>query len=164
MAHQEYLLKAGYIYLPVKPTIISTVLGSSVSVGIYDRCRKIGGMNHFLFPVAHNKNKTTASYGNVAIITLIRMMQENGSRIVDMEAQIFGGAHNFKVSRRNVGNENITLAHRLLRKKGIRVVSQDVGGNLGRKVVFNTTTCEIVTLKVERLRDSDWFPYTDTGR
>ena len=150
--------------MPAKPTIISTVLGSSVSVGIYDRHLKIGGMNHFLFPMAHDRNKTTASYGNVAIITLIRMMRDNGSRVANMEAQIFGGAHNLKVSRRNVGNENIILAHRLLRKKGIRVVSQDVGGALGRKVVFNTTTCEIVTLKVERLRDSDWFPYTEARR
>jgi chemotaxis protein CheD len=45
----DYFLRSGYIYFPAKPTTISTVLGSSV-VTLYDKSKKIGGMNHFLYP------------------------------------------------------------------------------------------------------------------
>ena len=34
-ATTEYFLQPGYIYLPERPTVISTVLGSSVAVGLY---------------------------------------------------------------------------------------------------------------------------------
>lgn len=156
---RDYLLKPGYIYLPEKPTVISTVLGSSVSVSLYDKKRKTGGMNHFLFPVAESREKTTALYGNIAVLTLIRMMIRKGSAPRHLEAQIFGGANNTEVCIRDVGKQNHHIAKDMLRQKKIRIVSEDVGGELGRKIVFNTLTCEILTLKVERLRESDWYPY-----
>ncbi len=49
---EKYFLEPGYIFMTKKPTVISTVLGSSVAVCIFDPKRKIGGMNHFLFPYA----------------------------------------------------------------------------------------------------------------
>ena len=156
---KDYFLKPGFIYLPAKPTTISTVLGSSVSVSLYDRSQKIGGMNHFLYPYAEAKDKATARYGNIAIITLIRMMKENGSRLSKLEAQIFGGACNFEMSKRDIGRENHRAARQILLNNRVRIVSEDIGGELGRKIVFNTATCEIVTLKVDRLRKSDWYPY-----
>jgi chemotaxis protein CheD len=159
-ATRDYFLKPGYIYLPDRPTTISTVLGSSVAVSLYDRSIKSGGMNHFLFPSAEDRNRTTAQYGNIAILTLLRMMAANGSNLKNIEAQIFGGAFNPEYSKRNIGSENLKTARRVLAGKKIRVRSEDVGGELGRKIVFNTATYEIVTLKVERLRESDWFPYT----
>ncbi len=156
---KDYLLKPGYIYLPDKPTVISTVLGSSVSVSIYDKALKKGGMNHFLFPLVGNQEKSTACYGNVAVNTLVRMMIETGSVVKDLEAQVFGGAFNKKWSQKDIGRENYITARKILAKKRIRVVSEDIGGELGRKIVFNTSNYEIVILKVERLRESDWYPY-----
>ena len=147
--------------MPSFPTVISTVLGSSVAVTLCDRKRNTGGMNHFLFPSAGPDDKATAIYGNVAVVTLIRMMLDNGSPPGDLEAQIFGGAYNPGVSPRDVGRDNLMLARLALKQRGIRVVSEDVGGNLGRKVIYDTAQCEIVTLKVELLRDSDWYPYED---
>ncbi len=159
LVERDYLLKPGYIYLPEKPTVISTVLGSSVSVSLYDKSLKKGGMNHFLFPMVENREKTTALYGNVAVHTLVRMMVESGSAIKNLEAQLFGGAFNSKHSQRNIGRENFITARSILARKRIKIVSEDVGGELGRKIVFNTSNYEIVILKVERLRTSDWYPY-----
>jgi chemotaxis protein CheD len=156
---RDYFLKPGYIYLPEKPTVISTVLGSSVAVSLYDKKRKTGGMNHFLFPVAESREKTTALYGNIAVITLIRMMISQGADPFHLEAQIFGGANNTDTCIHNVGKQNYQTAKDILMQKNIRIVSEDVGGRLGRKIVFNTLTCEILTLKVDRLRESDWYPY-----
>lgn len=116
-------------------------------------------MNHFLFPFAGSSDKSTALYGNIAIPALIRMMLDNGAKRSRIEAQIFGGAHNDDLSPRNLGQDNFKAARQILIRKGIRVVSEDVGGAMGRKVVFNTSTYEIGILKVARLRNSDWYPY-----
>ncbi|MCG8686792.1 MAG: chemotaxis protein CheD [Desulfobacterales bacterium] len=156
---KDYFLRPGYIYLPQKPTVISTVLGSSVSVSLYDKRMKTGGMNHFLFPYVQNREKSTALYGNIAVIALIRMMEENGSKRSHLEAQIFGGAFNTDVSTRDIGKDNFIHARQILNRKGIKIVSEDVGGSKGRKVVFNTLSYEIGILKVDRLRMSDWYPY-----
>ncbi len=156
---QDYFLKPGFIYLPDRPTTISTVLGSSVAVSLYDKSLKLGGMNHFRFPYIESQKKATALYGNIAILTLIRMMAANGSNISNLEAQIFGGALNPEYSKRDIGQDNLKIVKQILSRKKIKIISEDIGGELGRKIVFNTGTYEIVILKVDRLRESDWYPY-----
>ncbi|CCK81495.1 chemotaxis protein CheD [Desulfobacula toluolica] len=157
---KDYFLKPGYIYLPDRPTTISTVLGSSVAVSLYDKSLKAGGMNHFLFPYIETRKKTTAKYGNIAVLTLIRMMAANGSDISNLEAQLFGGAFNPEYSKKDIGKDNLKTARHILSGKKIKIVSEDIGGELGRKIVFNTGTYEIAILKVDRLRESDWYPYS----
>ena len=158
---KNYFLESGFIFVATKPTIISTVLGSCVSVCIYDRKRKAGGMNHFKLPFINEKGKTTACYGNVATQVLIRMMLDGRSKIKHLEAQIYGGAYNPKVSPKDFGHENVMVARKVLDRKKIRVVSEDVGGQKGRKIVFNTSTNEIGLFKVDKLRMGDSYPYED---
>ncbi len=159
LIHTNYFLEAGYLFLAIKSTIVSTVLGSSVSVCIYDRKRKLGGINHFQFPFTSEKNQAIARYGNVATIALVHMMVNDGSKIKHLEAQILGGAHNRKVSPKNIGLENIQAARKILDREKINIASEDVGGEKGRKIVFNTNTNEIAVIKVEKLRNKDWYPY-----
>ena len=158
---QDYLLKPGYIYLPETSTSISVVLGSSVSVSLFDKKLQFGGMNHFLYPTINEKGKTTALYGNVAIATLINMMANKGSKAKDLEAQIFGGAFNPEYSTKNIGADNHVAAREILKLKKIHISSEDIGGELGRKVVFMSANSEIAILKVGKLRKSDWYPYVD---
>ena len=155
----NYFLEPGYIFVATRPSVISEVMGSCVSVCLYDRKRKTGGMNHFRFPDIREKHLTTALYGNVATIALIRMMIGDGSNKKHLEAQIIGGSYNRLVSPRNIGRENIMTARSILARERVNLVSEDVGGEKGRKVVFNTRTNEIAIMKVEKLRSSDWYPY-----
>jgi chemotaxis protein CheD len=159
VAAENYFLKPGYIFLSVTPTIISTVLGSSVSVCLYDRKRKVGGMNHFKLPVVADPMKSTAEYGNVSTLTLIRMMIEDGSKRRHIEAQIFGGAFRPEASGPDVGNDNVRVARKVLARERLRVVSEDVGGQKGRKIVFDTAKNEIAIVRVEKIREGDWYPY-----
>ncbi|MFH1154160.1 MAG: chemotaxis protein CheD [Pseudomonadota bacterium] len=155
----NYFLKPGYIFVPEIPHIISTVVGSSVAVSLFDRKRRLGGMGLFHFPLIKEKNKATALYGNVATLTLIAMMVGQGSRHRDLEAQIFGGAFSREISETDIGGENIDIARWVLTKKNIAIISEDVGGEKGRKIIFNTSTNEIAVLKVDALRAVDWYPY-----
>ena len=161
LIYANYFLDPGYIYITAEPTRISAVVGSAVAVCVFDHKRKIGGMNLFQYPAAPNDARPTARYGDVSTRTLVRMMLSEGSRHRHLEAQIFGGAFNSSVSPRNIGRENISVARRILARARVRVVSEDVGGEIGRKIVYDTSTNEIAVIRVDRLRRSDWFPYEE---
>jgi chemotaxis protein CheD len=157
-------LQPGYIYVPEKAGSISTVIGSGVAVCIFDKKNRIGGMNHFQLPFMAAKGKTTAMYGNIATITLIKMMlsfepETRTARIKNFEAQIFGGAYNPDNSDKDIGKQNIEIAHKILNQNKIAIISEDTGGKKGRKVVFNISSNEAAVLKVDNLRDADWYPY-----
>ena len=157
----NYFLEQGYIFVSTRPAVISAVLGSCVAVALYDRKRMVGGMNHFQLPCAQEKQQATARYGDAATLALIRIMISNGSKTKHLEAQIFGGAYDRGVCPRNIGRENAMIARKILRKHRIRITSEDVGGEMGRKVVFQTDSNKTAVLKVDKLRKSDWYPYED---
>ncbi len=161
---QDYFMKPGYIFVSAKPTVISTVLGTSVSVCIHDKKRKVGGMNHFKYPATSKPDEATADYGNISTKHLVKMLLRGGSRRKDLEAQLFGGASNKTVSREDMGRKNLSMARQILLKERIPIVSEDIGGLKGRKVVFDTSKNEIVVAKVEKLRQKDWYPYDDDKR
>jgi len=52
-------------------------------------------------------------------------------------------------------------ARKILIREMISIASEDVGGEKGRKIVFNTDMSEIAVIKVEKLRNKDWYPYED---
>lgn len=158
---QEYYLNPGYIYVPGVPTLFSTVLGSSVAVCLWDRKRACGGMNHFLFPSTRDPARATAQYGNVATRALVRFFIEAGSKVKHLEAQIFGGAHHLdgSVEAVRVSRENVTVARDILTRNKVRIVSEDTGGNKGRKLVYNNLTNEVLVIRVDTLRQADWYPY-----
>lgn len=90
-------------------------------------------MNHYIYGRA-KPGQANGKYGDAAILHLIRLMRELGSRREDLRAHIIGGAQNPVLNSR-IGEENA----RWPRDPGserIQVVSQDVGGNLGRKVIL----------------------------
>ena len=155
----RYHLQPGYIFTTSDPSLVTAVVGTCVAVCLWDRRRKFGGVNHFLFPRAPRRGKTTAHYGNVAVPALIRMMIRQGSRLEDIEAQIFGGGCRDLSDRNNIGRQNVKVARRILKKKGIPVLSEDVGGVMGRRVVFHTRTNETIIMKTRKIRGGDWHPY-----
>ena len=156
----QYFLKPGYIFLSQEPALIYTVMGSAVTVCLWDRKNHFGGVAHFQYPKTSNKDEATPRYGNVALLTLINLMKKDGADHSYLEAQIFGGGDPVPTSEETLGKQNAAMARRILIRQGIPITSEDVGGIKGRKLVFKTDTNEVIILKVERLRKEDWHPYT----
>ena len=152
-----YLLKPGYIYITKGEELIKTVLGTCVAVCLWDRKLRLGGMTHFSHPYTKKKENATAKYGNVATSALLKMMEKAGSRREDIKAQIFGGGCPENESN-ETGLKNIAAARTVLKRKGISLESEDIGGSMGRKIVFDTKTGQVAVLKVRKIRHSDWFP------
>ena len=160
-AHATYHLEPGYIFAGVDGTVIRTVVGSCVAVCLWDKQTVSGGMNHFLYPYIKEKSKMTAQYGNVAIPALLTMMKKIGCSKRDLVAQVYGGGQLHDSKRNSVGRENTEVAREILKKNNIPVISEDVGGTMGRKILFDTSTGHVAVLKVQRLRREDWLEHTN---
>ncbi|MBW2569810.1 MAG: chemotaxis protein CheD [Deltaproteobacteria bacterium] len=156
----EYYLKPGYIFLNTEPSMISTVIASCVAVSLWDCRKKYGGMAHYLYPFTSSEDKATSRYGNVAVSYLINMFLEEGTDKKNIKAQIFGGASLQQSTEcMKVAKENINIARTVLERFKISIISEDVGGNLGRKLIYNAFSNEAIVYKVKKLRGNDWYPY-----
>jgi chemotaxis protein CheD len=155
----EYLLNPGYIFIHGGAAVVRLVLGSAVAVTLWDRQEHIGGINHFIYPHTENRKEATARYGNVSMVALINFLLGEGAMLENLEAQIFGGASRQSSMANRIAEQNVEVARHILQKKNVPIVSEDVGGLKGRKVMYNLATNEAVVLKVDHLRENDWYPY-----
>jgi chemotaxis receptor (MCP) glutamine deamidase CheD/CheY-like chemotaxis protein len=131
---------------------LTTVLGASVSVCLFDPVGRRGGMNHFMLPSAglQQVEMGRGKYSDYALPRLLSMALRSGSRKTDLVASVFGGG---QVSGHlgaaatlglfEVGRRNIDAAFLWLKEEGIPVVRHDTGGLVGRKIHMNTATNQI---------------------
>lgn len=144
-AKKKLFLMAGQFLITTGGGEISTVLGSCVSVCLWDRSLKFGGMNHYLLPGHEREDAGDPNRGTGAMRMLIRSMLNRKATIENLEAKVFGGCNSLyrTTNQFMVGERNIRVALDILKESGIRVVSQNTGGAYGRKVVFDTATGKV---------------------
>jgi chemotaxis protein CheD len=116
-------------------------------------------MTAFLYPTAPGSAERTPLYGDVAVEFLIRMFLEEGAKKKHLRAQLFGGASPGGRECTGVAMKNVSKAREVLRFAAVPVFSEDTGGRMGRKIVFNTLKNEAIVYKVNTLRKGDWYPY-----
>jgi chemotaxis protein CheD len=133
----QMFLHAGGIAVAASPTAITTVLGSCVSVCLYDPDACVGGMNHFLLPLPVARDRSPR-FGAVAMPALVEAVVRAGASRGALVAKVFGGASVLAPARpgRHLGADNVALALEQLETAHIPIVDRDVGGTRGRKVVF----------------------------
>ena len=138
----QVALMQGDIHCSSDPKVLTTVLGSCVAVCLWDKVRGIGGMNHFVLPIARPGEKSTR-YGDVAIDELLAGLSRLGGRLADLQAKVFGGAAVLPYGGgQTVGSNNVQLALERLRRDHIRIAAQRTGGVLGQQIRFHTRTGE----------------------
>ena len=139
---RKHYLYPGTLFADPRPHVVTTILGSCVSVCLWDSAQKIGGINHYLLPLWNGEGLPTPKYGNVAIDKLIENMLDLGCRKKDLRAKVFGGASLWDNTQglMRVGERNVTLAEERLQEHRIATISSDVQGSSGRKILFNTET------------------------
>ena len=140
----------GEYFATADATAISTLLGSCVSVCLFDRDRGVGGMNHFMLPkVLLRENATrcaapyappcpnpcSARYGACAMKHLLERLELLGARRTNLEAKIFGGGRVMEGGV-NIGEKNASFALGYLEELGIPVVASDLGDRCPRKLFF----------------------------
>jgi Chemotaxis protein; stimulates methylation of MCP proteins len=152
---KTYFLQPGFIFASQEPYLIHTVLGSCIAVCLWDSVHKFGGMCHYIYSTIQNQERN-GKYGDVAIPHLFKLMFELGSQKSFLKAHIIGGGENPNF-RSPVGNDNAALADKLVKQYAIDILTQDVNGQFGRKVIFNSGSGEILVYKINDVRREDWY-------
>ena len=139
-------LRPGEFYATQRPAVIETLVGSCVTVCLYDFKAGFGMMNHYVRD--HPRDELGANVGEFGITATQRIVR--AALKIDDNAQhyragVFGGAAVLKMAsgQGDIGEANVKVARDVLRAAGIRIVREEVGGTRGRRVTFNTQTGEI---------------------
>jgi chemotaxis protein CheD len=126
----------GEYFVHGEDILVMTTLGSCIAACLWDRERRIGGMNHFMLPDAGGSADSGRS-GSYAMELLINEMMKRGASRLAMEAKIFGGGAVISgMSSINVGERNTQFVLDYLKTERIPVVSKDVLDIYPRKVCF----------------------------
>ncbi len=138
---RKLYLHAGQLYATADPTEIITILGSCVSICIYDLRRRVGGLNHFMLPQDVSTAQANPRYVRQATDMLVQELLALGASRTRLQAKVFGGASiltDQAARAYDLGHMNVEAARRKLSSDQIPVVCEDVGGSRGRKLLFQT--------------------------
>lgn len=124
--------------------IITVGLGSCIGIALYDRTKALGGLAHIMLPDSTQFNNITnpLKFADLAIPLLIEQLERLGASKRNLKAKIAGGASMFNFSDKSmimdIGNRNGIAVKNTLDKYSIPVIAEDVGGNKGRTMIFDT--------------------------
>jgi chemotaxis protein CheD len=152
---KHHFLLSGRIFVHGDAYSVTTVLGSCVSVCLWDPISKTGGMNHYMLPLWNGEDLASPKYGSIAITEMIEKMIRLGSDKRDLRAKIFGGGEMLRVTNAalNVGERNVLLAYGVLEKENIPIVGADVGGKIGRKIIYDLRTGDAFVKRLSQIED-----------
>ena len=150
MHKNKHFLYPGNLFLNKSPYIVNTILGSCVSVCLWDSRLKMGAINHYLLPLWNGRGLQSPKYGNIAIEKLINKILETGSSKKDLKAKLFGGASVLDSCNNSfqVGEQNIIIAQYLLERHKIPIISSSVGGTEGLKLIFHTDSGVVLIKRI----------------
>lgn len=125
--------------------LITVGLGSCVGIAIYDKTVGLGGLAHIMLPDSSQFNKITnqIKFADLAIPILVEDMIKKGAKLRNMTAKIAGGASMFnfpdKTIVMDIGNRNGLAVKATLSNLSIPILAEDIGGNKGRTLIFDTS-------------------------
>jgi len=144
-----------------KPMLLTTVLGSCVSVTFHHPGRRAGGMFHAMLPDISmaRPNARPCTFADQAVASMLERFAAGGMPARELKVKLFGGAHTMlsmhPLALReilDVGKKNVDSALKTLAEHGLSPEAQDTQGPLGRKLYFATATGEV------------WVSYLDPGQ
>jgi chemotaxis protein CheD len=143
--YEKYYLYPSGLFVNKNPHQVTTILGTCVSVCLYDHNLKIGGINHFMLPLWNGEGLASPKYGNIAIEKLIDKLIHCGGNRKNIVAKVFGGKeeNNSENNFFRIGERNAEMALSMLAEVKIRIISSSLGGPYGRKLQFFSDTGDV---------------------
>lgn len=134
------VINPGAWYVDDRHQPIATLLGSCVSVCLFDPVLRIGGMNHFLLPQRAKRpgedDEDTVLAGDYAMEVLVTAMFKKGAQRNRLVAKAFGGGNIVHSIKTSIGARNVEFAQHWLANEGIKLLAHDFGGPWSRTLVF----------------------------
>jgi chemotaxis protein CheD len=148
-------LKPGELHFAITPTIVSTVLGSCISITMHNPEHQLGVICHAVLPEELVQGDPYR-YVDSSVVAMVRMFDRYGIKKKDIEVKLFGGSEMLQQQENScsgltVGKQNILRALQIIENDKLNLLASDVGGTRGRKLLFHTHTGEVY---LQRLRDT----------
>jgi len=150
-------LHPGELFVAREPTLITTLLGSCVSVCLYCPALKVGAMCHGVIPTRGKGEEDSFRFVDSSIAYMVEVMAGiKGFSCRRLEAKLFGGADVLSLrlgllpDSPTIGAQNIIAAREALRKHGVPITVERVGGDQGCKLYFYTHTGEVYLKVIPR--------------
>ena len=157
------MLMPGEYLATRKGEVLYTVLGSCIAACIYDKERKVAGMNHYLLPGMVRPDEMLSCdvgrYGMFAMELLIGELIKLGARREDLQAKLFGGGNvlKYRNSDGDITGSNIRFAKKFLELEGIPTVKENLGGKGGRKILFFSDSNRVLLKRFDIEREPRFF-------
>jgi chemotaxis protein CheD len=153
-------LHPGEVFFSKKPFIVSTILGSCLSITMFNYKNHFAGISHCQLPKCNEPHDDCEDcpapykYVDCSIKKMIEKFNENKIDLNEIDIKMFGGADvisNFNSeSKPSVGKQNIITAKRIIKNNNLNLIASDVGGKQGRKIFFNSHTGDILLYRMKR--------------
>ncbi len=143
----------GELYLTRKACKITTLLGSCVSVTVFNRHYRFGGMNHFMMPRQYraSKDKTDYRFGDLSTRALLDRMLRVDSDKRHLEVKLFGGGMVVEaLEKANIGEKNVKVAREIIAEYGLTAAAESVQHEHGLKLIFNNYTGQVWVKPIQR--------------
>lgn len=114
--------------------VISTILGSCISICLWDPVAGVGGMNHLLLP-GMQQDDAQSSSGAVAMDKLINEMMPLGAERPRLRAKLFGGSSMLS-GRTDIGARNAEFGRSYLANENIPCDAESLGGTKARRLRY----------------------------
>jgi chemotaxis protein CheD len=146
-------LKPGEVFVSRTPALVSTVLGSCVSVTLFSPTARMGAMCHALLPGGAEQDGPR--YVDSAVAFMYAKLTAVSGQAGGFEAKLFGGANVLvkgagREAGASVGSQNVAAALRVIERLGLPLVAFDTGGEQGRKIFFYSGTGEVYLRPVKK--------------
>lgn len=150
-SYQHKSIHPGELFVSKQPYKIRTILGSCVSVTIFDRRNKFGGMNHFMLPETETPTVAEHKYGDIATEKLIEEMLARGSAVGDLVIKLFGGSRVVEALKdTDIGKQNIKTARRVISRNDLKVANEYTRASRGLKLIFDNRTNKVLVRELEQ--------------
>jgi chemotaxis protein CheD len=138
--------------------VVTTVLGSCVSVTMFSAEHRCGAICHAMLP-EEKLPGDACRYVDSSIMKMLRVFSRNGIDLSRIEVKLFGGSDVLPVLETGehgatVGRQNIDAALRVIERERLSLAASDLGGLRGRKILFHTHTGEILLKRLQRIERS----------
>ncbi|MBF0609973.1 MAG: chemotaxis protein CheD [Magnetococcales bacterium] len=150
-------LEPGELFIGTRPAQVQTVLGSCVSVALFDRRQGIGAICHSRLASRACSQvicgmkvcRNLSDYVSCSLHFMLGYFDQHGSQRRELEVKLFGGANMFRQiqseerAERGIGKQNVDTAMAIIRREKLHLVATDVGGVASRVITFNTASGEV---------------------
>ena len=173
-------LRQAEMFILNKPVWVSTVLGSCVTVTLYNKRLGLAAICHALLPHCQkNGYKNSVDdlldegclncgdafrYVDCAVVMMVESFARFGIPASETRVSVVGGASMLAQSdaagHYPVGLQNVHVAQRVLADHRLDIAFSETGGSKGRKLFFNTQTGKVI---VQPVGENPCLPFTQAG-